>query len=61
NNGSVQDIKEFPEEMKAIYKTTFEYSYETIIDHAIDRSLYIDQSQSLNNYIATDDSESMIK
>ncbi|CAG8792182.1 25930_t:CDS:2, partial [Racocetra persica] len=42
NNGSVQDIKEFPEEMKAIYKTAFEYSYETIIDHAIDRSLYID-------------------
>ncbi|CAG8820273.1 1043_t:CDS:2, partial [Racocetra persica] len=61
NNGSIQDIKEFPEEMKSIYKTAFEYSYETIIDHVIDRSLYIDQSQSLNNYIATGNSESMIK
>ncbi|CAG8840270.1 21985_t:CDS:2, partial [Racocetra persica] len=35
NNGSVQNIKEFPEEMKAIYKTAFEYSYKTVIDHAV--------------------------
>ena len=60
NNGSVQSIAGFPEEIKKIYKTAFEYSYETIIDHAVDRGPYIDQSQSMNNYVLSQDPEKMI-
>ena len=60
NNGSVQSIAGFPEEIKKIYKTAFEYSYKTIIDHAVDHSPYINQSQSMNNYVPSQDPEKMI-
>src|SRR5689334_1306399 len=60
NNRSVQSIAGFSEEIKQIYKTTFEYSYDTIIDHAVDRGPYIDQSQSINNYVLSQDPEKMI-
>src|ERR1043165_5581540 len=61
NNGSVQNITQFPETMKNVYKTAFEYPYNVIIDHASDRGIYIDQSQSLNNYIVAGDPETMIQ
>ncbi|MDA9563904.1 ribonucleoside-diphosphate reductase subunit alpha [Flavobacteriales bacterium] len=51
NNGSVQNIDEIPENLKELYKTTWEVSQKAIIDMAADRGAYICQSQSLNIHI----------
>jgi ribonucleoside-diphosphate reductase alpha chain len=48
SNGSVQNIKRIPQEIKDLYKTVWEISQRTIIDMAADRGAYICQSQSLN-------------
>ena len=50
-NGSVQNIEEIPDNIKALYKTVWEIKQRTIIDMAADRGAYIDQSQSLNLFI----------
>ena len=50
-NGSVQGIKEVPENLKALYKTAWEISQKVIIDMAADRGAFIDQSQSLNIFM----------
>lgn len=47
-NGSVQNIPEIPANLKAIYKTVWEYSQKNLIDMAADRGAFIDQSQSFN-------------
>lgn len=47
-DGSVQKIPEIPEDLKAIYKTVWEIKQRTLVDMAVDRGCYIDQSQSLN-------------
>ncbi|KAI3669204.1 hypothetical protein L6452_40431 [Arctium lappa] len=47
-NGSVQKISEIPEDLKAIYKTVWEIKQKTLVDMAVERGCYIDQSQSLN-------------
>lgn len=52
NNGSVQDIKGIPEDMKNLYKTVWEIPQKTLINLAVDRAPYICQSQSLNVYMA---------
>jgi len=51
-NGSVQQIEEIPDDLKALYKTVWEISQKTIIDMAADRGPFIDQSQSLNIHMA---------
>ena len=51
NNGSVQDINEIPDDLKAIYKTAWEMSQKVIIDHAAIRSPFICQSQSMNLFV----------
>ncbi|KAJ1556443.1 Ribonucleoside-diphosphate reductase large subunit [Cladochytrium tenue] len=51
-SGSVQAISAIPDEIKAIYKTTWEISQKSIIDLAADRGAFIDQSQSLNIHLA---------
>ncbi|KAI4385210.1 hypothetical protein MLD38_003264 [Melastoma candidum] len=48
DNGSVQKIPEIPEDLKGIYKTVWEIKQKTLVDMAVDRGCYIDQSQSLN-------------
>jgi len=50
-NGSVQNIPEIPDELKALYKTVWELSQKVIIDMAADRGAFICQSQSLNIFI----------
>lgn len=50
-NGSVQNISEIPDELKAIYKTVWEIKQRAIIDMAADRGAYICQSQSLNLFV----------
>ncbi|KAL0344336.1 UNVERIFIED_CONTAM: Ribonucleoside-diphosphate reductase large subunit [Sesamum angustifolium] len=47
-DGSVQKIPEIPEELKIIYKTVWEIKQRILVDMAVDRGCYIDQSQSLN-------------
>ncbi len=51
-NGSIQNISEIPEEVKVLYKTVWEIKQKVIIDMAADRGAYIDQSQSLNLFMA---------
>jgi ribonucleoside-diphosphate reductase subunit M1 len=51
DNGSIQNIPNIPQELKALYKTVWELSQKTIIDMAADRGAFIDQSQSLNIHI----------
>ncbi|KAK8959124.1 Ribonucleoside-diphosphate reductase large subunit [Platanthera guangdongensis] len=48
DDGSILKIPQIPEHLKAIYKTVWEVKQRTIVDMAIDRGCYIDQSQSLN-------------
>lgn len=52
NDGSIQNIKEIPDAIKSLYKTAWEIPQKTIIDMAADRAPYVDQSQSLNIYMA---------
>ena len=51
-NGSVQNIPNFPEDLKEIYKTVWETSQKTVIDMASDRAPFIDQTQSMNLWLA---------
>ena len=50
-NGSVQNIPEIPTEIKEIYKTVWEMSQKRILNMAANRSIFIDQSQSLNLFV----------
>ena len=51
-NGSVQNIYNFPEDLKEIYKTVWETSQKTVIDMAADRAPFIDQTQSMNLWLS---------
>jgi ribonucleoside-diphosphate reductase alpha chain len=50
-NGSVQNIPEIPTQMKEVYKTVWEMSQKRILQMAANRSVFIDQSQSLNLFV----------
>ncbi|MBN8697863.1 MAG: ribonucleoside-diphosphate reductase subunit alpha [Bacteroidetes bacterium] len=50
-NGSIQNIAEIPDNIKALYKTVWEISQKVIINMAADRGAYICQSQSLNLFV----------
>jgi ribonucleoside-diphosphate reductase alpha chain len=50
-NGSIQSIKEIPQDVKDLYKTAWEISQKAIIELAADRGAYICQSQSLNIFM----------
>merc|ERR1711959_793880 len=43
---------EIPTSMKKIYKTVWEIKQKNIIDMAVDRGAYVDQSQSLNIHLS---------
>ena len=51
-NGSIQNIKEIPNNLKPIYKTGWELSQKILIDMAVSRGAFICQSQSLNLFVA---------
>ncbi|KAF9360262.1 Ribonucleoside-diphosphate reductase large subunit [Mortierella sp. AD094] len=51
-NGSIQRIPGIPDDLKALYRTTWEISQKAIIDMAADRGAFIDQSQSLNIHMS---------
>jgi len=50
-NGSIQNIDEIPDDVKALYKTVWEVSQKTVLNMAADRGAFIDQSQSLNIHV----------
>ncbi|MBL7718041.1 MAG: ribonucleoside-diphosphate reductase subunit alpha [Flavipsychrobacter sp.] len=50
-NGSVQNIREIPQDLKELYKTVWEIKQRNLIDMAADRGAYICQSQSLNLFV----------
>jgi ribonucleotide reductase alpha subunit len=50
SNGSVQSLP-VPQEIKDLYKTTWEIKQKVLIDMAADRGAFIDQSQSLNVFM----------
>jgi len=52
-NGSVQNISNFPEDLKETYKTVWETSQRSVIDMAADRAPFIDQTQSMNLWLST--------
>lgn len=49
--GSIQGMKDIPSEIRELYKTSWEIDPEVLIEHAIGRQPFIDQSQSLNLYM----------
>lgn len=51
-NGSVQKIMEIPAEGREVFKTVWEISQKCILNLALGRSPFIDQSQSLNIHLA---------
>jgi ribonucleoside-diphosphate reductase alpha subunit len=51
-NGSVQDLHEVPKDLQLLYKTVWEIPQKVLIDMAVARSPFIDQSQSLNVFLS---------
>ena len=51
-DGSVQKIDRIPADLKAIYKCAFEIDPKVLVDAGSRRQKWIDQSQSLNLYMA---------
>ena len=51
-NGSIQAIQEIPQEVRDLYKTSWEIPMKTLINLAADRAPFICQSQSLNLFVA---------
>ena len=50
-NGSLQNIPEIPQDIKDTFKTVWEIPQKALIDRAVARGPYIDQSQSLNLFM----------
>jgi ribonucleotide reductase alpha subunit len=55
NDGSVQSIESIPENLKALYKTSWELKQKFLIDQSADRGAYVCQSQSLNLFLEDPD------
>jgi ribonucleoside-diphosphate reductase alpha subunit len=54
-NGSIQKIKDIPQNIKDIYKTAFELKGKDIVQQSIERGPFIDQTQSMNIFQAIPD------
>ncbi|MDF2711765.1 MAG: ribonucleoside-diphosphate reductase subunit alpha, partial [Nonomuraea muscovyensis] len=52
-DGSVQDVPGIPADLKTLYRTAWELPQKALIDLAAARQPYIDQSQSLNLFMAS--------
>ena len=52
-DGSIQHISEIPVEIRNRYKTVWEISQKILIDYAADRGAFIDQTQSMNLFMAS--------
>ena len=54
-NGSVQEIDGIPQRIKNIYKTAWELPTRLMVDYAVSRGPYIDQTQSFNVFMENPD------
>ncbi|CAN0074616.1 unnamed protein product [Ascophyllum nodosum] len=52
DQGSVQNVKEIPQDLKELYKTVWEIKQKVILNQAADRGAFICQSQSMNVHMA---------
>lgn len=52
NDGSIQKIYEIPAEIRNLYKTVWDMSPKVIMNLALDRGVFVDQSQSMNLFIS---------
>ena len=52
SDGSVQKLAQVPDEIKAVYKTVWEVPQRAVIDHSTARGPFVDQSQSMNIFMA---------
>ncbi|HET7475654.1 MAG TPA: ribonucleoside-diphosphate reductase subunit alpha [Dermatophilaceae bacterium] len=52
-DGSVQGLAELPPEVRELFRTAWELPQRCLVDMAAERSPYVDQSQSLNLFVAT--------
>ena len=50
-DGSIQHIKEIPEDIRNLYKTVWEISQKALINQSADRTPYVCHTQSLNLYM----------
>ena len=53
NEGALADIEEIPQRLRDLYRTAWELPQKALIDMAAARGPYIDQSQSLNLFMAS--------
>jgi ribonucleoside-diphosphate reductase alpha subunit len=53
NGGSIQRVIGIHPDIKAVYKTAWELSMKSVIDMAADRGAFVDQTQSMNLFLAT--------
>lgn len=59
SGGSIADFDDIPTGVRALHRTSWEISNKTTIDMSADRGPYVDQSQSLNLYLARPDVNSV--
>lgn len=59
HDGSVQKISAVSPELKGVYRTVWEVSQRAVIDHAAARGPFVDQSQSMNLYMASPNSQKL--
>jgi ribonucleoside-diphosphate reductase alpha subunit len=55
DNGSVQSIESVPKNIKRLYKTIWEIKQTHIVTQAAERGVFVDQSQSMNIFMAKPD------
>ena len=53
HEGSIQSISDIPDDIKQVYRTAWELSQKALIDLAQGRGAFVDQSQSLNLFMAS--------
>ena len=54
-NGSIQGVDEIPQDLKDLYLTVWEIPQRLLVDMAVARGAFVDQSQSFNLHIAEPD------
>jgi ribonucleoside-diphosphate reductase alpha subunit len=60
-NGSVQNIARIPENIKKMYRTAFELPQISIVRQAVERGPFVDQTQSMNIFMAKPDFDKLSK
>lgn len=61
SRGSVKNLSVLPEWLRRVYQTVWEIPQKNVLDLAVDRHFFIDQSQSMNLFLAEPSLEVLIK